>query len=297
MRNFPYPSNLFPIILCYSDQCHVAYSFDKHTRDERQMIPTGAIKVNTYENRNNRSQSLSVVLPAYNEEQIIADTIFAVLEALQTWQMDFEILVINDGSSDRTGEIVAELADMHPQIRLIRHSTNQGYGAALVSGFMAAQKDLTFFMDSDGQFNIRSLQEFFLYMDASDAVIGYRIDRQDTWMRKCNAWGWNALIRVVLGVQVHDIDCAFKLFQTDFLHDTPLETRGAMINAELLYKLKRGGYTYREIGVPHLPRQGGRATGAHLRVIARAFRDLFIYTRRWKREEKTHTQHAVFSRR
>ena len=114
-------------------------------------------------------------------------------------------------------------------------------------------------------------------------------------MRKLNAWGWNLLIRNVLGIHVRDIDCAFKLLRTDFLHQHPLETRGAMINAELLYQLKRVGCTHREVGVQHLPRRGGRATGANLRVIARAFRELFIFARQWRREERARVQHLFVS--
>ena len=151
----------------------------------------------------------------------------------------------------------------------------------------------TFSFPSNGQFDIRDLSRLLLFIDEYDAVIGYRLDRQDSWMRKLNAWGWNVLIRNVLGIHVRDIDCAFKLLRTDFLHQHPLETRGAMINAELLYKLKRAGYTYREVGIRHLPRQGGRATGANLRVIARAFRELFIYARKWRREENVHAQQML----
>jgi putative flippase GtrA len=235
--------------------------------------------------------SLSVVLPAYNEEEVIASTIVTVLDVLNSWPIDSEILVVNDGSVDRTGEIIAELARIHPQVHLINHASNQGYGAALVSGFQAATKELTFFMDSDGQFDIRALRSFFSFIDIYDAVLGYRIDRQDSWMRKINAWGWKTLVRMTLGVKVRDLDCAFKLFHTSFLRDHPLETRGAMINAELLYRLKQGGFSQKEVGVPHLPRLGGRATGAHPRVIARALRDLFVCARRWKREEKTRARH------
>jgi putative flippase GtrA len=139
------------------------------------------------------SHSLSVVLPAYNEEQVIASTVSDVLSVLSRWRMDFEVLVVNDGSTDRTGAIVATLAVAYPQVHLITHATNQGYGAALVNGFAAVTKELTFFMDADGQFDIRDLQQFFPYIDEYDAVIGYRIDRQDSWMRKLNAWGWKLL--------------------------------------------------------------------------------------------------------
>ncbi|HYX48609.1 MAG TPA: glycosyltransferase family 2 protein, partial [Ktedonobacteraceae bacterium] len=199
---------------------------------------------------------------------------------------DYEIVVVNDGSTDRTGEIVAALADAHSHIRLVTHATNEGYGSSLVSGFATATKELVFFMDSDGQFDIRDLEEFFPLIDTYDAVVGYRVDRQDSWMRKLNAWGWKQLVGWVLGVHVRDVDCAFKLLHTEFLHQHPLETRGAMINAELLYRLQRAGCSYKEVGVIHLPRLHGQATGAKLSVILRAFRELFLLARKWKREEQ-----------
>ena len=232
------------------------------------------------------SHSISVVLPAYNEEEIIASTVKVAMDVLNAWGMDFEILVVNDGSTDKTGEIVAAIVDAHPRVLLITHESNQGYGSSLVSGFAAATKELVFFMDSDGQFDIQDLQEFFPLIDTYDAVIGYRIDRQDSWMRKINAWGWNQLIGWVLNVHVRDVDCAFKLLHAEFLHQHPLETRGAMINAELLYRLQRAGCSYKEVGVIHLPRLHGQATGAKLRVILRAFRELFVSARKWNREEQ-----------
>src|SRR5260370_41425944 len=235
--------------------------------------------------------SLSVILPAYNEAQVIASTVSTVHSVLDGWKVDFEIIVVNDGSTDRTGAIVAALAARDSRIRLVTHAVNQGYGAALVSGFAVATKELTFFMDADGQFDIHDLRTFFPFI-TYDAVIGYRIDRQDSWMRKLNAWGWKLLIGWVLGVHVRDVDCAFKLLHTDFLRQHPLETRGAMINAELLYTLKQAGGTYQELSVHHLPRQAGRATGASLSVILRAFRELFAYPYKCRREKPQQNQKA-----
>jgi len=238
-------------------------------------------------------RSLSIVLPAYNEDAVIGATLEQVLNVLEAWVKDFEVIVVNDGSTDSTGAIISTIMETEPRVRVVTHERNQGYGSALADGFAAATKELTFFMDSDGQFDIRDLARLLIFIDEYDAVIGYRRDRQDTWVRKLNAWGWKLLIRNVLGIQVRDIDCAFKLLHTDFLHQHPLETRGAMINAELLYKLKRAGYTYREVDVHHLPRPRGRATGANLSVIVRAFRELFIFARKWQREENVHVQQTL----
>jgi hypothetical protein len=142
---------------------------------------------------------------------------------------------------------------------------------------------------------MRELAQLLFFIDEYDAVIGYRLNRQDSWMRKLNACGWKCLIGWVLGVHVRDIDCAFKLLHTGFLHQYPLETRGAMINAELLYKLKRAGCSYREVGVHHLPRRGGRATGANPRVITRAFHELFLSAHKWRREERAQAHQLLVS--
>jgi len=179
------------------------------------------------------------------------------------WVQDFEVIVVNDGSKDRTGEIVANLTAYDQRIRLINHPINRGYGAALVSGFESVTKELAFFMDSDGQFDIGDLARFLPLIEECDAVLGYRIDRQDTQMRKLNAWGWKQLVRFIFGIHVRDIDCAFKLFRADFLRTHRLETRGVMINTEIVYKLSRAGYTYTEVGVHHLPRRAKLRLNSH----------------------------------
>src|SRR5579872_2665791 len=232
------------------------------------------------------SCSLSVVLPAHNEEEAIASTVHGVIDTLATWMHDFEVIVVDDGSQDSTGMILDTIAATHSCLRVIHHTVNQGYGAALVSGFEAVTRDLVFFMDSDGQFDIRDLEQFFPLLGEYDAVLGYRIDRQDTWMRKVNAWGWKILVGMVFGVYVRDVDCAFKLYPGEFFREEKLETRGAMINTEILYKFTRAGYSYTQVGVHHLPRRGGKATGAKPSVILRAFRELFVFAWKWHHEEK-----------
>ncbi|GCF07800.1 glycosyltransferase family 2 protein [Dictyobacter arantiisoli] len=233
--------------------------------------------------------SISVVLPAYNEEAVIEHTLSVVVSALKNWTHDFEIVLVNDGSKDRTRTLVEHTVQVEPRIRLINHPANKGYGAALVTGFHAVSKDLVFFMDSDGQFDIRDLEQFFPLLEDHDAVLGYRNPRHDPWIRKLNAWGWKQLVRLVFGVQVRDLDCAFKLYRAEFFQTLDLETGGAMINAEIMYKFKRAGYSYTEVGVKHLPRAGGEATGAKPQVILRALYELCIFARKWKKEERLRT--------
>ena len=159
--------------------------------------------------------SVSIVLPAYNEDAVIGATLEQVLNELAKRVKDFEVIVVNDGSTDRTGAILSAITEAESRVRIVTHERNQGYGSALADGFAAATKELTFFMDSDGQFDIRELARLLLFIDEYDAVIGYRLDRQDSWMRKLNAWGWKCLIGWVLGVHVRDVDCAFKLLHTE----------------------------------------------------------------------------------
>ncbi len=230
--------------------------------------------------------SLSIVMPAHNEEVAIAETVHTAVDAVSQWTQDFEIIVVNDGSRDRTGAILEEISAADPRVRVIHHAVNQGYGAALVSGFEAITRELVFFMDSDGQFDIHDLERFFPLIEQYDGVLGYRIERQDTWLRKLNAWGWKMVVSLIFKLQVRDVDCAFKLYRARFFREHRLETRGAMINTEILYKFKRAGYTYTEVGVHHLPRHGGQPTGARLDVIARAFHELFVYAHKWHREEQ-----------
>jgi len=262
-------------------QATIHPALSRSTRDDLTLLK----KTEPVVNENLTRASVSVILPVYNEEAVIASTVATVLEALATWSLDFEVIVVNDGSQDATSAILESIAATHPRVTVLHHVVNQGYGAALVRGFEVSTKDLIFFMDADGQFDIRDLERFFPLLQEYDAVLGYRFKRQDHWMRKLNAWGWKVLVRMVFGMSVRDIDCAFKLYPGKFLRELRLETHGAMINTEILSKFKHAGLTYTQLGVRHLPRQGGQATGAKPAVILRALRELFFAARKWYREE------------
>lgn len=227
---------------------------------------------------------LSIVMPAYNEEANVADAVERVSAAAQQLGMDYEIILVNDGSRDRTGEIARELAQRIPHFRLVEHYPNRGYGGALKAGFVAATHELIAFVPADNQFDFAEVTRLLEHLDRADIVSGYRVRRQDSFIRKLNAWGWNTVVRLLFGYLCHDIDCGFKVFRREILDRVHLVSNGAMIDTELLAGAKARSYRIAEAPVTHLPRVAGRPTGANIRVILRAFRDLARFRLRLSRE-------------
>lgn len=229
--------------------------------------------------------SISVVLPAWNEERNVAQAIREAVTALEGLGADYEVIVVDDGSRDGTARVVGELQASHPQVRLVRHEVNRGYGQALRSGYAAAQKDLVLIHHADSQFDLTEIKRFLPLLAQADIVCGYRAQRADPFMRKINALGWNMVVRLLFGYLARDIDCGFKLFRREILDHVHLTaTRGAMIDTELLASARARGYRLAELPVTHLPRLGGQPTGAHLDVIITSFRELFAFRRRLSAE-------------
>jgi glycosyltransferase involved in cell wall biosynthesis len=229
-------------------------------------------------------RGLSVVLPAYNEEAVIAATVGRCVDVLSGVAPDYEIVIVVDGSGDRTGAIADELAAANPRVRVVHNRPNRGYGGALIAGFGAATKPLTFFMDADGQFDIRDIARLLACREQGyRAVLGYRERRRDGFVRLLNAKGWNLLVSALLGLRIRDIDCAFKLYDTALVRTFDVTSEGAMINTEMLTKLTKLGIPYAQVAVHHYPRVHGSATGANPRVIAHAFRELLRLHRRLRR--------------
>ena len=223
---------------------------------------------------------LSIVMPAYNEEENILKAIDHATEVAERLFADHEIIVVDDGCTDDTARLVQERSDVDSRVRLLRHDYNRGYGEALRTGFKAAKLDLLFFTDSDNQFVLEELEYFIPWIERVDVVAGYRANRQDTFMRHLNARAWNYLVRVLFYVPVRDIDCAFKLFRREIFDSIDLSAVGAILNTELMVKIGRAGFGVVEIPVTHLPRTAGKARGASPAVIAKAFAELFLmYTR------------------
>lgn len=220
--------------------------------------------------------TLSIFFPTYNEEDSIRSTVEQALNAVQglPYLADYEIIIVNDGSKDNTRTIAESLSRENKNVRVINHAKNQGYGAALITGIRNSRMDYIFFTDADLQFDIYELWKLVEYIPEHKIVLGYRAPRRDPFMRILNAKGWNVLNRILFGLKVRDIDCAFKLLDRNLVQNLPLRSRGAMISAEMLIRLQRAKVTFKEVPVTHLPRTMGSPTGAKPGVILRALREM-----------------------
>lgn len=221
-------------------------------------------------------KNLSVFFPVFNEEGNIEATVRKAVSVLENLGSEYEIIVVNDGSLDKTAQIVEKLIKANKKIRLINHPKNLGYGEALKSGFYNAKYDTIVYTDGDGQFDFGELDKFLEKIEDYDLVIGYRIKRQDPLFRILFKKGWTLSLLLSFGLTLKDVDCGFKMIRREVLEKIPhLESqRGAMINAELAISTKKYGFKVGQVGVNHYPRLTGVPTGANLRVIFRSYIDL-----------------------
>lgn len=220
------------------------------------------------------NRSLTIFFPCYNEEENVQKAVEAALVAAQLVTDDYEIMVVNDGSADQTGIIADQLAAQNPRVRVVHHPKNRGYGAALQSGYRSAVKDTVFYTDGDLQFDMKEIIKLWPLIEEYDVVTGYRIKRMDPLIRKLNSFGWTTLTKLLFGLPVRDVNCAFKLFRREVVADMPLISEGALIDAEVFARAKKAGYRIIEVGVNHYPRLRGKQTGANPLVIFRAFWEL-----------------------
>jgi len=223
-----------------------------------------------------RLPGLSVFLPSHNEEANVERVVRGYLAELPNVADDYEVIVVNDGSRDRTGEIAARLAAENSHVKVVNHEVNRGYGGAVISGIRAATMPYVMLSDGDGQFDPKDVGKLAAFMPEFDVVVGRRVRRADHLIRKLNGKAWSVLVRVVLGVGISDIDCGFKMFKRQMLDAMELRAHGAMISTELMARLAGRGARVKEVDVQHLPRIAGEQSGANLRVVTRAFRELFV---------------------
>ena len=220
--------------------------------------------------------SISLVMPAYNEADNIEPMVAEATPALEANADSHEIIVVDDGSADETAAVTRRVMESYPNVRLVEHPVNKGFGAAVFSGFTSAEKDWIFYTDADRQFVLSELDRFVPYMGEADLIAGYRAPRRDPFMRVFYGKGWSALCTLMFGYTVRDVDCGFKLFRREIIESLApqIASRGATFSIEGLVRAKRAGYRFVELPVTHQPRVAGSQTGANIHVIVRAFREL-----------------------
>src|ERR1044072_479233 len=221
------------------------------------------------------TQGISVFFPAYNDEASIAGLVGDSLAVLAGLTDDFEVIVVDDGSRDGTAAGLEELVRADSRVKVVRHRTNQGYCAALRTGFARATKEFVFYTDGDGQCDVGELAQLWpLLGEGVDIVNGYKIQRADGWQRKAIGGGYNGLAHLLFSIPIRDVDCDFRLVRRRAVEQVELVSSSGSICVELVHKLHRAGCVFAEVPVRHRPRVHGRSQFFTLRRVSRTALDL-----------------------
>ncbi len=207
-----------------------------------------------------KNESISVFFPAFNDEATIAVLVRNALDVLPQLTDDFEVIVVNDGSTDSTPAILDELANTLPNFKVVHHSANQGYGAALRTGFNTATKNLVFYTDGDGQYDVREILSLHpLLTEKIDVVNGYKKNRADKLHRIIIGKLYSRTARLLFNLPIRDVDCDFRLIRRKVIKEAGLEFSSGVICVELVRKLASGDCAFTEVSVNHYPRQHGQS--------------------------------------
>lgn len=222
---------------------------------------------------------ISVFLPAFNEEDNIKRTVIGVVNILKKIATRYEVLVVNDGSSDKTGQVVRKLAKENKNIRMITHLKNRGYGASIKSGLYNVCFPWVIQMDSDGQFDFSEIKKFLAKMDEADLIIGFRMRRTDSLYRRLMAKVLWLADFILFGLDVYDVDCGFKLFKKEVIEKIPkLKTESAITVTEFIVRAKEAGFKIVQVGVKHFSRKEGEQTGGKPNIIFKAaWQGIFLW--------------------
>ena len=221
--------------------------------------------------------SISVFFPAYNDEGSIERMVRDALVVLPTLTDDYEVIVVNDGSRDTTSSVLDEMAAKLSFVKVIHHQINQGYGAALRTGFRHAAKDLIFYTDGDGQYDARELAALVpLLTPDVDIVNGYKLKRADNRRRRLLGSIYNRLARLLFRLPIRDVDCDFRLIRRSRIEQVQLVSSSGVICTEMVRKLHAAGCTFAEVPIHHYPRAHGESQFFTLRSVARTASDFFL---------------------
>jgi len=221
-------------------------------------------------------KSISLVIPVYNEEDNIRKAVHDGLQMLPQLAKDFEIIIIESGSTDTTGPVTDRLAGENERVRVIHQGAKLGLGSALKEGFGAAKYESIFYIDGDNPFRMSEFVRGFPLLQEADIVCGYRTNRQDTFIRALYSWVFNFLMRTLFGVKVRDTQIGFKLLRKSIFERVKLTTDSMFIDAELLIKAQKAGYRITELGVEYLGKPSGKSS-VTFREVVKIGLDLFRY--------------------
>jgi len=225
-----------------------------------------------------RLEGLSLVLPVHNEAVNLPWMLTRAADTLPALAEQFELVIVDDGSTDGSAEVArAQAAELGLDLQVITHPAKSGYGITVADGLRASRMPWAAFTDADGQFDIADFAKLAALSDQADLICGWRIERQDAWMRSVVSGTFNVLLFLLYGLRVRDVDCALKLIRGEFLRSIELENRSALLNAELYFKARQGGWRVMQVPVPHYARRAGRRSGARPRAIARAIKELVLF--------------------
>ena len=217
-----------------------------------------------------RISSLSAVFPAYNDAGTIPSMILTAVIAMRQVTDDYEVIVTNDGSSDHTGVVLDEMAKTRPELRVIHHPVNKGYGATLRTGFAAATKEWVFYTDGDAQYNPLELVSLVNGLeDGVDIVNGYKISRNDPLERKIIGKIYHHFVKIIFGFKLKDVDCDFRLIRRSIFDTIKLESESGTICLEMVKKFQDAGYRFAEVPVSHYHRQYGKSQFFNWRRLLR----------------------------
>ena len=220
---------------------------------------------------------LSVFFPAYNDAGTIPSMVLTAQMAARALTDNYEIIVVNDGSQDHTADVLAELERQMPRLRVIHHPQNQGYGAALRTGFASAAKEWVFYTDGDAQYNPLEMPVLVdALREGVDVVNGYKISRNDPLIRIILGNIYNVTVKILFGLRLKDVDCDYRLMRRVIFDNITLESNTGSICVEMIKKIQDAGYTFAEVPVSHYHRQYGYSQFFNWRRLLRTARHLLV---------------------
>lgn len=221
--------------------------------------------------------SVSFFCPAYHDEENLPILIPRVHAFLTEVAETFEIIIVEDGSPDRTGAVADDLACQFPHVRVIHHPRNLGYGATLRDGFLAGQYDYVLYTDGDNQYDVREIGPYLHLLADHDVLAGYVTAKAVSTRRKIQSMVFNGLIRLLFFTSFRDINCALKLYRRGVLQSIAIKSTSAFIDAEMMIRVRQGGFRVAQFPVAHFPRSSGLASGSKMSVIMPTVRDMLKF--------------------